>query len=116
METIIQWLQFAIAVLSSLCVIIPLGYKLYKTTVQYTKEKNWPKLVEALSMYMQLAEEKLLVGADKKEWVLAMVRATPESINYELTESDITNLGNLIDQLCDMARVVNVGKIEEIPE
>ena len=52
MEQVLSWIKLAIQVLSCLAVIIPLGYKLYNTVVAYGKEKNWPKLVGLVAVYM----------------------------------------------------------------
>lgn len=59
--------------MSCLAVIIPLGYKLYNTVIAYGKEKNWPKLVGLVAVYMAEAEKKLSEGADRKAWVMAMI-------------------------------------------
>lgn len=34
--------------------------------------------------YMATAEEKFDNGADRKEWVLAMVKASSETVNYDI--------------------------------
>ena len=43
-------------------------------------------------------------GADRKEWVLAMVKASADTIKYEI---DMDEISALIDSLCDMSKVVN---------
>lgn len=53
---------------------------------------------------MQEAEKKFEDGATKKEYVLALVKSSADTINYDI---DIDAVGNLIDSLCDMANVVN---------
>lgn len=59
--------------------------------------------------FMEEAETKFTDGATRKEWVMAMVQTSAEYINYPV---DVTALGELIDALCDMTKVVN---FEEIP-
>jgi hypothetical protein len=59
---------------------------------------------------MATAEEKFDNGADRKQWVIAMVQASANSINYPITEKE---LGELIDNLVKLTKKVNV-KIEEI--
>lgn len=53
---------------------------------------------------MEIAEEKFDNGADRKEWVLAMVKASAETINYNI---DMNEVAKLIDDLCKMTKVVN---------
>ena len=57
---------------------------------------------------MEEAERLFEDGADKKAWVLTMIKSTADQIDYKLTEEDMKNLSDLIDTLCDMSKVVNV--------
>lgn len=109
MEQVMSWVRLAIEVLSCLAVILPLGYKLYNTIVLYMKEKNWPKLVGLVAVYMAEAEKKLAEGADRKEWVMAMIEASAKEMDYELTEDKLAEISKLIDDLCAMAKQVNVA-------
>ena len=43
-------------------------------------------------------------GADRKEWVMAMVKASADTVNYDL---DMDKISDLIDSLCDMSKIVN---------
>lgn len=54
--------------------------------------------------YMETAEEKFDNGADRKEWVLAMVKASSETVNYDI---DMERISKLIDDLCKMSKKVN---------
>lgn len=103
-----NYTQLIVLICAALAVLIPLGIKLYKTSQELIREKNWPRLVEALSKYMEEAEHLFEEGADKKAWVLTMIQSTADQINFTLTEADIKNLSDLIDILCDMTKVVNV--------
>lgn len=67
---------------------------------------NSAKVVDLVVNLMQEAETKLTEGADKKQWVLAMVKASADTIDYEV---DLEQIGDLIDSLCDMSRVVNAA-------
>ena len=109
MEQVLSWIKLAIQVLSCLAVIIPLGYKLYNTIVAYSKEKNWPKVVGLVAVYMAEAEKKLSEGADKKAWVMAMIQTTAKQMDYELTDVKLAEISQLIDDLCAMAKQVNVN-------
>ena len=85
-----------------------------KQQVEYVqkavKEKNWEKMLELVMDLMEVAETKFESGADKKEWVLAMVKGSADSINYDI---DIDAIGALIDSLCDMSRVVNAPEADD---
>ena len=51
-----DYIQLIVVVCAALAVLIPLGIKLYKTSEELVREKNWPKLVSALSKYIEEAE------------------------------------------------------------
>lgn len=53
---------------------------------------------------MEAAETKFSEGAERKEWVLAMLKACAEDLNYDF---DYEAISNMIDKLCDMSNVVN---------
>ena len=99
-----EWINYVISILSGLAVAIPLVIKLVEYVQKSIKEKNWNKLLDLVMKLMSEAETKFESGADKKEWVIAMVKASADTINYDI---DINAVGDLIDSLCDMANVVN---------
>ena len=101
-----DWVQVAVSILTGLAAAIPLVTQLVKYIQKARKEKNWSKMVDLVLNLMQEAEVKLTEGADKKQWVLAMVKASADTIDYEV---DMEQIGNLIDSLCDMSRVVNAA-------
>ena len=43
-------------------------------------------------------------GADRKEWVMAMVKASADTVKYEV---DMDTISKMIDSMCDMSKVVN---------
>lgn len=83
---------------------IPLIVQLVKYVQASVKEKNWNKLLNLVMRLMATAEEKFDTGAERKEWVLAMVKASADEINYDV---DMETLSNLIDSLCAMSKQVN---------
>ena len=91
---------------------IPLVIALIKYVKKAVQEKNWNNLLKLVTNLMKEAEGKFDNGADRKEWVLVMVKASADTINYDV---DLEVIGNLIDSLCDMSKVVNaaVKNIEE---
>ena len=115
-----KWIELAISFLSALLVIIPLGVKLYKTVEELVRQRNWPRIVEAVVDYMADAELMFTTGADRKTWVMAMIQQTAIQLNYTMRPEDIANIGDLIDRMCDMATIVNsdltIGEVEEDKE
>ena len=102
-------LELLIEILGSLVVIIPLVVKLVEYVKKSALEKNWSNLIRLLLNLIATAEEKFDNGADKKQWVIAMVQASANTINYPITEKE---LGDLIDNLVALTKKVNIA----IPE
>ena len=102
-------LELLIEILGSLVVIIPLVVKLVEYVKKSALEKNWSNLIRLLLNLIATAEEKLDNGADRKQWVIAMVQASANTINYPISEKE---LGDLIDNLVALTKKVNVA----IPE
>ena len=95
----VNWVQLLTA--------IPLVMKLVDTVKKATKEKNWNLLLKMAMNYMTEAEKNIASGAERKEWVLSMVKASAVNINYDLTEEDIQKLSDLIDAICDASKIIN---------
>lgn len=103
-----EWVKYALSVVAGLSVTIPLVLKLVEYVQKAIKEKNWTKLLELVMAYMSEAEEKFETGAERKEWVLAMVEVSAKKINYDV---DLSVVADMIDKLCDMSKVVNSGEL-----
>ena len=99
-----DWIAIIVKILSGLIIIIPLVAELVKYVKKSIKEKNWSKLLELILKLMAEAETKFDTGATRKEWVLAMVQASADTINYEV---NIKEVSDLIDNLCKMSKTVN---------
>lgn len=108
-----NWLEFTVSVLAGLAAAIPIVIKLVEYVEKAVREKNWNTVLDLVMDYMAIAEKKFGTGAERKEWVLAMVRASADTVNYDI---DLAVIGKMIDDLCDMTKVVNpparVGKTE----
>jgi hypothetical protein len=102
-------LELLIEILGGLIVIIPLVAKLVEYVKKSALEKNWNNLIRLLLNLIATAEEKFDNGADRKQWVIAMVQASANTINYPISEKE---LGDLIDNLVALTKKVNVA----IPE
>ena len=99
-----MWTSYILPIISGLITAIPLVIKLVEYVQKAIKEKNWSRLLDLVTRYMKEAEEKFDNGADRKEWVMAMVEITADSINYDV---DMAVVSELIDSLCAMSKVVN---------
>ncbi len=99
-----EWMKMIVSILAGIATCIPLAVKLVQYVQKAVREKNWSKMLDMVMGLMATAETKFETGADKKEWVLAMVKASADTINYDV---DMDAIGNLIDSLCDMSKVVN---------
>ena len=101
-------LNYILSILSGLvtaiAAIVTLTIKLVEYVKKAIKEKNWNEVLKLVMKYMEEAEGKFETGADKKEWVLAMIKASADTINYDI---DINVISELIDNLCDMSNIVN---------
>ena len=99
-------LELILEILSGLIIVIPLVVKLVEYVKKSATEKNWNNLIRLVMSLMATAEEKFDNGADRKEWVIAMVQASANTINYPISEKE---LGDLIDNLCTLTKKVNVA-------
>lgn len=100
----INWPELIVRILPGLAASIVLVIKLTQYIVKYVKEKNWPEMLNVLMAFMKTAEDKFENGADRKQWVMAMMQAAADKINYDL---DLDVISEMIDNMCDMAKVVN---------
>lgn len=105
-----EWVRLIVAVLSGLATAVPLVFQLVKYVKKAMQEKNWPEVVRIVTGYMERAEGMFENGADRKEWVLAMVKASSELVKYDL---DMNKIADLIDSLCEMSKIVNGENKEE---
>jgi methionyl-tRNA synthetase len=98
--------ELIIEILSGLIIVIPLVLKLIEYVKKAATEKNWNNLIRLVMSLMATAEGKFDNGADRKEWVVAMVQASADTINYPISEKE---LRDLIDNLCALTKKVNVA-------
>ena len=99
-----EWVRLIVSVLSGLAATIPLAIQLVKYVRKTIQDKNWPEVVKLVTSSMARAETMFEKGADRKEWVMAMVKASADTVNYDL---DMDKISDLIDSLCDMSKIVN---------
>lgn len=99
-----DWVELIVSVLAGLAAAIPLVIKLVEYVQKAAKEKNWAKLLNMVISLMKEAEVKFNDGATRKEYVMALVKASADTINYDI---DLEAISKMIDDLCDMSNVVN---------
>lgn len=97
-------LKYIAAIASGLAATIPLVLQLVKYVKQAVKERNWNVVLKKVMNLMETAETKFAEGAERKEWVLAMLKASADGINYDI---DYDAIGEMIDSLCDMSKIIN---------
>lgn len=105
-----EWVNLILSNLTGIAAVITLVITLVKYVQKAVKEKNWPQVVQMVSNYMERAETMFESGVDRKEWVLAMVKSSADTVKYEI---DMDEIGRLIDSLCTMSKVVNAPAEEE---
>lgn len=96
--------NFIISIIAGLGAAIPLVLKLIEYVQKAVKEKNWGQLLNLVMSLMAEAESKFETGAERKEWVMAMVTASAKEINYDV---DMSAVSSMIDSLCAMSKQVN---------
>ena len=104
-----NWVEIIVSILTGLAAAIPLVIKLVEYIQKFVKEKNWGEVLNLVMKLMQEAEGKFDNSKDRKEWCLMMIKASADTINYEI---NLDQIGALIDSLCAMSKVVN-APVEE---
>jgi len=107
-----EWYELIAAVCAGLSVTIPLVHKLIVYVQKAAKEKNWSEIVDLAIEYMKTAENMFDSGSDRKEWVIAMVQTSAVSIEYDLDNTALAKISDLIDTVCDASKVINTEVAE----
>ena len=108
-----EWYEIIIEVLSGLIIMIPLVAKLVEYVKAAAMEKNWQDLLTLVMNLMEEAEGKFDNGMERKSWVLMAVKASADTIDYNI---DMHKVEKLIDDLAAMTKVVNPPVVEEPEE
>lgn len=106
----LEILKLIAAIASGLAAAIPLAIQLVKYVKQAVKERNWNIVLKKVMDLMEIAETKFAEGAERKEWVLAMLKAGADGINYDI---DYDAIAEMIDRLCKMSKVINAPTHEQ---
>jgi hypothetical protein len=115
---IMEWYEILISIASGLIALIPLVIKLVEYVEKAAKEKNWTSLLKLVTRLVEEAEGKFDNGEERKQWVLMAVKASADTLNYDINMDQVSEL---IDSLCELSKKVNVGvkpeeKVEEVTE
>ena len=102
-----EWYEIIVSIISGLAVTIPLVIKLVEYVKLAIQAKNWNKLVELVMNLMAEAEDKFDNGDDRHQWVLEMVEAGAEAIDYPI---DLDKVSALITSLCELSKKINTPK------
>ena len=105
-----EWYEILVSILTGLAATIPLVIKLVEYVQKSIREKNWNKLLNLVMNLMAEAEGKFDNGDERKSWVLMAVKASADTIDYEI---DMNQVAELIDSLCALTKQVNHLKTEE---
>jgi hypothetical protein len=98
-----------VQILAGLVTAIPLVIALVNYISKSVKEKNWVNLLKMLNDLMAEAEDMFETGSERKTWVLSMIAASAESINYDI---DINVISKLIDDIIALTKKVNTQVTE----
>ena len=99
------WIQALISILSGIAVLVPLFVKCAQYIEKATKEKNWSQMLVLVMNLMAEAENMFDTGAERKEWVLAELKAMANTLNYDI---DWDVVSDMIDKICDVSKEINV--------
>lgn len=105
-----SWVEIVVSILSGLAVCIPLVVQLVNVVRASVKEKNWSQIVTIVLDLMKQAETLFAEGAARKAWVMAGVESAAKSINYNYDEVAKQKVSDMIDAICETAKVVNQVK------
>lgn len=107
MQSIIDIIRLASEILVFLGILIPIVVAFVKASKKAIKEKNWKKLLSLAMRLMEQAESAFEQGADKKSWVMMMLKESLDEINYSISDEE---LSDLIDNMVDLTNKLNIKK------
>lgn len=110
MENLNYWFELLVEVFKVIGIAIPLIIVLVKYVKIAVKERNWRQLIKDVMKLIGEAEEYTnLSGEGKKQFVIESVKEMAHTINYEISDEE---LSTLIDSIVALTNKVNVDKIK----
>ena len=104
MENVSFWAEIIVAIIAGLVACIPTVIKLVEYVKIASKEKNWGTVVQLVLKLMTEAEKLYTNGAEKKDYVMAAIKAMESTLQYDIDENAI---GNLIDSIVAATKKIN---------
>lgn len=101
------WIELIVAILAGLATAIPLVVKLVQYVQLAVEERRWDQIVALVLEYMKAAEGMFTEGSTKKEYVMSAIVTSAKSIDYNLDDVALAKISDMIDSICDAARVIN---------
>jgi len=81
-----EWIDLIVAICGAISVIVPLTIKYVKAIKTIIKEKNYSKLLVVMKDAAVEAEKLYKDGAEKRAYVLNLVKVSCESLGIEYEE------------------------------
>lgn len=98
------WMNIVLPIFSGLVAAIPLVIKLVEYVQKARKEKNWGAVIQLVLKLMAEAEQNYTNGEDKKNYVMASIKAMENTLQYDIDEQAISEL---IDAIILTTKMVN---------
>ena len=99
--------------IAAIATLVPTFVKLFNTVKELVKEKNWKKITQIAINAIRAAEQSGMSGADKKEMVIAAVKAGCAEAGIELDDEQLVRLADYIDEMIkyfnDMTAATKIG-------
>lgn len=107
-------ITFIIGFIGAIAALIPVSIKLVKKGKELVEHKDWAKIKEIADKAMRKAEETGKTGVEKKEIVIAAVKAGCIEAGIDIDETLLKNLADYIDTtiewINDMIKAKNQNK------
>lgn len=104
-----KYIDLIVSILAGLAVCIPIVVKLGQVIKTAIQEKNWARIVEIAMDFMAKAEEMFVTGAERKVWVMNMVKAAVSQIDFNYDADAEKKVSDLVDDICRVSKTVNAG-------
>lgn len=109
-----DWITLIVSIASSIVIMLPLVVSLVKHVKLLAKEKNWAGFLVLLNTYIMRAEENFETGADKEEWVVSMIMASADIIQFDIDEAALREIIRNIIEVTNNVNVLNI--VQKQPE
>lgn len=106
--TLLDWVKLILTVIAGITACIPAVVSLVKFVKKAVREKNWGPVMRLVLDLMVEAETQFDSGAERKEWVLSMLKKAEPVLNFDI---DYDAISAMIDAICGASKVVN-GPLE----